>query len=51
MEVGAELLVSLSDFRELPGDCVQLSGDGHDARESGIEDGQNGSLTGGDGLE
>jgi len=28
-----------------------LSGDGHDARNCGIEDGEDGSFTGGDGLE
>jgi len=29
MEVGAELLISLVDLRELGSDCVQLGGDGY----------------------
>ena len=51
MDVGPELLVFFSDFRELGGDCVYLSGDGHHAWDGGAENGGDGSCTGGDGLE
>ena len=50
MQVGAELLVFLADFREL-GSGVELGGDGYDARNSGAENGEDGSFTSGDGLE
>jgi len=51
MEDRAERLVFFADVRELVIDRVQLSGDGHDARDGGTEDGEDGSFTGGDGLE
>jgi len=43
MELGAKLLISLVDLRELGVDGVQLGGDGHYARlgDDGAENGEN----------
>jgi len=51
VQVGAELLIVLVDFRELGIDGVDWGGDAHDARNRGAVNGDDGSFTSGNDLE
>ena len=51
MEVGAELLIFLADFRELGGDYIHPGGDSYYATDGGAEDGEDRAFAGRDGVE
>jgi len=51
VELDAEFLIFLADFRALGADGVQLGGDAHNARDGGAENGEDGAFAGGYSLK